>query len=126
MLTYYNAVLIPARSFEHKLFTNVFCCSTKIHGFKDLYHLINCDTVEHVCVMINDNYYDVWLDELGKLNHKMPCICLEQYNDVLAGNIVITKGGDDYEGLTDEDIIAIQQWVYDARLDLYNRIAPYM
>ena len=94
MLTYYNAVLIPARSFEHKLFTNVFCCSTKIHGFKDLYHLINCDTVEHVCVMINDNYYDVWLDELGKVNHKMPCICLEQYNDVLAGNIVITKGGD--------------------------------
>mgnify|MGYP000201042664 CR=1 FL=1 len=126
MLTYYNAVLIPARLFEGKLFTQVFCCSTKIHSFKDMYHLIGCDTIEHISVMIDHNHYDVWLDELGKVNHRPACVRVEQYNDVLVGNIIITKGGDEYECFTDEELVAIQQWVYNARLDLYNRIQAYM
>ena len=123
MLTRYNAVLVPARYLKGTLFTNVLCASTKIASssfLQDAYYLINCELVQCLQVNINGKQFDLWCDEEGKLSSKPANIKVEQYDDIIVGNILITKGGDELESLTEEDITDIQQWVYNARLALYN------
>lgn len=124
MLTRYNAVLVPARRFKGTLFTNVLCASTKVNSssfLQDAYYLINCELVQCITVTINSKQFDLWCDEEGKLTSKPVNIKVEQYDDIIVGNILITKGGDELESLTEEDITDIQQWVYNARLALYNK-----
>ena len=123
MLTRYNAVLVPARYFNGTLFTKVICASTKVDRslfLQDAYYLLGCSMVQYLDVIINGKHFDLWCDEEGKLSSKPVNIKVEQYDDIIVGNILITKGGDELEALTEEDITDIQEWVYNARLDLYN------
>lgn len=122
MLSRYNAILIPARKFDITHVTNVLCCCTKITNLiEDSRYLINCDIVEHITLVINGKQFDGWVDDIGKLKHGLPeNLWLEQYNCPIVGNLLITKGGDVLENLTEEDITDIQQWAHTFRLDLIN------
>ena len=71
---------------------------------------IECFTIE-----IKGNEYDIWLNDVGKLDGLMPNIAIRsdgQIVDYLAGNLVIAKADEEGRtiGLTDEDIQHIKEY----------------
>lgn len=123
MLSRYNAILIPARKLDLTHLTDVLCCCTKVTNLiSNARYLIGCDSVEHLSIVVNGKQFDMWVDEEGKLKYLPETLWLEWYQDIIFGNILITKGADTIENLTEEDITDIQQWVHICRFDLTNHI----
>lgn len=124
MLSRYNAILIPARKLNLTHITDVLCCSTKVKNIiTDGPYLIGCGFMEHLSFVINGKQFDGWVDDIGKLKRGLPeNLWVPQYKCSIVGNLLITKGRDSLESLTEEDITDIQQWAHTCRFDLTNHI----
>ena len=85
----------------------------------DIRKYLECKYVEHMLVKTADgNRFDLWLNEVGKLENLRPCIPLifeDHICDIIVGNVLVTRCNQegDIITLTNEDINAFLDYLKD-------------